>query len=500
MIYPQPYLRRQLNIPLTLIALLLILSTVLGPFSSYVFAAVESTPTASSATTTNPCAVSSSLGGGLGDQYSEWDINQYDPTGYDPKNCVCLPGVTSSAGSSGLSGKTGEIADGAKVAYDYLVAHGLSSVQALGVVGNLRVESGDGSQGGGTLALDTNALNSYGSTPDILSPLQAYGIAQWLGGRKTILQQKANYDDINVQLDYLWEELTTSYDANVYSPLKQATTIDEAAMIFNEKYEIPCSTHEACAGENAKRATAGHVAAQLMGLSEGSGDTGTTGSVSPLGATSGTASCTGSAAGTISSLPTGGVTSVQEAWAIAQMFIDDLNIIRVGAGAPFPNITDTSKVGHSQPAGTPGPAAKGQPCFDNASDCTQCYAFSAWFVDKFTTLKMGTVTSSGDGVVDYLAQQGVQQGTTAQIYSVFSMGRQLGDSGAHTGVVVGIINGEAITVENNYGPSGGELVVGKRPIDGATFDSGVGGRKHASFAYVSSHFASAPKQFTAGEF
>lgn len=431
------------------------------------------------------------------DQFDAWTINLYDPT-CDP--CATTTGATAGtlANSSGLSGMTGEIADGAKVAYDYLVAHGLSSVQALGVVGNLRVESGDGSQGAGTLALDTNALNSYGKTPSLTASDQAYGIAQWLHGRKTSLQQLANYDDINVQLDYLWNELTTSYESSVLTPLKQATSIDDAAMIFDEKFEAPCASHQACAEENAKRATAGHVAAQLMGLSEGSTASGT---VSPLSAISGTASCSSSGTvGTISGLPDGGVTSTQEAWAIAQMFINDLNIIRVGAGAPFKNITDTSLVGHSQPAGTPGPTAKGQPCFPNASDCTQCYAFSAWFVDKFTTLTMGTVTSSGDGVVDYLAQQGVQQGTTAQVYSVFSMGRQLGDSGAHTGVVVGIVGGEAITVENNYGPNGGELVVGKRPIDGGSFDSAVGGRQHASFAYVSSKFASSPKTFTAGEY
>lgn len=202
---------------------------------------------------------------------------------------------------------------------------------------------------------------------------------------------------------------------------------------------------------------------------------------------------------TISGLPDGGVKDTtegrQQAWAIAEQFIQDLNKIRKGGpGYPFPDIKDYT-LGYNEAAGTPGPSATGGPCFPGASNCDQCYALSAWFLDKYTKQQIGTVTSSGDGVVAYLKSKGVPTGDVAQVYSVFSYGRVVsGDSraGAHTGVVVGIDGDYAITVENNFGPHGGELIIKKRPKDGAKF-RGTG--DPTVFAYVNGIFKDTPKTY-----
>lgn len=181
----------------------------------------------------------------------------------------------------------------------------------------------------------------------------------------------------------------------------------------------------------------------------------------------------------------------QQAWAIAQQFIDDLNKIRKGKkGYPFKDIPSSS-IGYNRSAGTPGKSASGGPCFAGASNCDQCYALSAWFLDKYTTQKIGTTTGAGDGVVAYLKKQGVPTGNEAKVYSVFSYGRAVSGTGAHTGIVVGIDGDYAITVENNYN-LGGTLYINKRPKSGAEFRQT--GNKTV-FAYINGIMRSTPKKY-----
>jgi hypothetical protein len=125
--------------------------------------------------------------------------------------------------------------------YNFLVSKGLNALQASAVVGNLMQESGPD--------LNPKALNSSSG---------AYGIAQWLGGRKTNLMKKDFYTqgatdpskELQVQMDYLWEELQGP-EKRSYEKLTTATTTDvkELAVIFGEAFERYGS------GEEGKRAT-----------------------------------------------------------------------------------------------------------------------------------------------------------------------------------------------------------------------------------------------------
>lgn len=197
----------------------------------------------------------------------------------------------------------------------------------------------------------------------------------------------------------------------------------------------------------------------------------------------------------ITGLPEGGLKDTEadrkQGWALAEQFIKDLNKIRKGGkGYPFKDITDYS-LGYGRSAGTPGSSASGGPCFYGASNCDQCYALTAWFLDKFTTQKIGTTTSSGDGVVAYLKKQGIPTGNEAKVYSVFSYGRAVDGSGAHTGIVIGIDGDYAITLENNFAFNG-ELYLNKRPKNGADF-RGNGSR--TEFAYINDVIKDTPKEY-----
>ena len=192
----------------------------------------------------------------------------------------------------------------------------------------------------------------------------------------------------------------------------------------------------------------------------------------------------------ISGLPDGGVKDTAEgrkqAWAIAEQFVSDVN---KAYHKNYKDITNYS-LGYYRSAGTLGKSADSFACF-GASRCGQCYALSAWFLDKYTKEHIGTTTGSGDGVVAYLKKQGVSTGNEAKVYSVFSYGRAVGGGGAHTGIVVGIDGDYAITVENNYN-FGNTLFINKRPKSGASF-RGTGDK--TVFAYVNGVLRSTPKSY-----
>ena len=117
-------------------------------------------------------------------------------------------------------------------AYEFFVGKGLTSFQAAGIVGNLDQESG----------VDPGAVQ-YGGGP-------GRGIAQWsVGGRwdtsanDNVLayaaQQGASSGSLNLQLEFIWYELTTfGYG---FSELKATTNVTDATVVFMQKYEI-CGT------------------------------------------------------------------------------------------------------------------------------------------------------------------------------------------------------------------------------------------------------------------
>jgi hypothetical protein len=106
--------------------------------------------------------------------------------------------------------------------YRYLKGKGYNEIAAAGIMGNIQQES------------------SF-STTDVNSESGAYGMCQWLGGRLDNLKALATstnrkVDDAGTQLDFLWVELQ-DYEALVPGALNNTGTCEEAAEIFEKKFE-----------------------------------------------------------------------------------------------------------------------------------------------------------------------------------------------------------------------------------------------------------------------
>jgi hypothetical protein len=98
----------------------------------------------------------------------------------------------------------------------------LTEAQVSGILGNLQTESN----------FRTNAYNQGEG---------AIGIAQWLGGRRTNLEnfaanQGKEVTDWRVQADFILHELKTS-ENGAYQKLAATSTPAEAAAVFDKYYE-----------------------------------------------------------------------------------------------------------------------------------------------------------------------------------------------------------------------------------------------------------------------
>jgi Phage tail lysozyme len=117
-------------------------------------------------------------------------------------------------------------------AFEFFIGKGLTNFQAAGIVGNLDQESG----------VDPTSVQ-YGGGP-------GRGIAQWsVGGRwdtsandnvrAYASQRGESATSLNLQLEFIWYELTTiGYG---YSQLRATTNVTDATVVFMDKYEI-CGT------------------------------------------------------------------------------------------------------------------------------------------------------------------------------------------------------------------------------------------------------------------
>lgn len=142
--------------------------------------------------------------------------------------------------------------------WNYLIDAGLSAYGAAGLMGNLYAESG---------LNPMNLQNSYekklglsdaeytaavdnGTYTNFIRDNAGYGLAQWTyWSRKEALLYAAqtaekSVGDLEVQLDYLMEELTVSFPA-VLQTLKTAKTVREASDIVLLKFERPADQSEA---------------------------------------------------------------------------------------------------------------------------------------------------------------------------------------------------------------------------------------------------------------
>ena len=111
---------------------------------------------------------------------------------------------------------------------NFLLSKNLPKHAVAGIVGNLYAES----------KFNTSALGD-GKTSG--------GIAQWHAQRFNNLKQFAkennkDWRDLDIQLEFLWHELNTSY-ASVLNKLKTANSTEKAAEIWGHDYEV-FSGHE----------------------------------------------------------------------------------------------------------------------------------------------------------------------------------------------------------------------------------------------------------------
>lgn len=134
---------------------------------------------------------------------------------YDLESCP-------EGGSTVLAGDSNE-----EKIWNFLITElGFNDLQAAGIMGNIEQESG----------FDPNALNPSSG---------AYGIVQWYAGRRTALESFAaskgtDKSDLGTQLEFLKKELETDYKSSVYDPILAASTMEEALLIWLERFEVPC--------------------------------------------------------------------------------------------------------------------------------------------------------------------------------------------------------------------------------------------------------------------
>lgn len=108
--------------------------------------------------------------------------------------------------------------------YSYLRNQGLNASAASGVMGNLEVESG--------------------FNPGITNGIGAFGLAQWLGGRKSALISYANSrglspSSLQAQLGYLWQEISSGSEGVTPASLNAAGSPQAAAALFDNNFERP---------------------------------------------------------------------------------------------------------------------------------------------------------------------------------------------------------------------------------------------------------------------
>lgn len=105
-------------------------------------------------------------------------------------------------------------------ALNFFIDKGLEKHHAQGIVANLMQES----------ALNPEAKNASSG---------AYGIAQWLGGRKTKLFKKyGSNPTFDQQLEFIWEELNST-ESSAYQALLKTKNSHEATNSFMKRFERP---------------------------------------------------------------------------------------------------------------------------------------------------------------------------------------------------------------------------------------------------------------------
>lgn len=113
-------------------------------------------------------------------------------------------------------GVTTSATENEKIAWQFFIDQGFTTVQTAGIMGNLMQE---------------HRFNTSDAGPNV-----GLGIAQWLGGRRAVLLSKPNPFSIYTQLEYIMQEFRTN-ESLAYRKIKAATTVEEATRAFQNYYE-----------------------------------------------------------------------------------------------------------------------------------------------------------------------------------------------------------------------------------------------------------------------
>ena len=139
---------------------------------------------------------------------------------------VIVVGTVSNSDRTSADGLTGN----EQVVAQYLLDKGLNAVQVSAIIGNMVQESG----------VSPTSINASSG---------AFGLCQWLGSRKTALQQLSTIrgvpmTDITVQLDYLWSELTCAVTGGwnqseweTFQGYSEAGQLSAAVELFARRFE-----------------------------------------------------------------------------------------------------------------------------------------------------------------------------------------------------------------------------------------------------------------------
>ena len=106
------------------------------------------------------------------------------------------------------------VLDNETIAWNFFISNGFTREQTAGILGNFQQE------------------HNF-NTSDVPGGL---GIAQWLGNRRANLMARENYLDINVQLQFVLDELNTGESASK-TALLSTSSVEAATERFMTKYE-----------------------------------------------------------------------------------------------------------------------------------------------------------------------------------------------------------------------------------------------------------------------
>ena len=156
-----------------------------------------------------------------------------------------------------------------KIIWDFLKREGFSDFGVAGLMGNLDAESAlrpnnlqdTYSHSLGLSDAEYTVKVDNGTYTNFVHDSAGYGLAQWTyWSRKENLlnyakSKKKSIGDLEMQLEFLVQELKTSYKNSVYNILVNATTVQQASDVVLMNFERPANA----AAQKSKRAAMGQV-------------------------------------------------------------------------------------------------------------------------------------------------------------------------------------------------------------------------------------------------